>query len=435
MKMLIIGGCGQFGIFYAKRFSEDGFDVYTSDSNSINAKEICLKNNCKVDKKPDYKKYDIIVISVPNDSAREVAKDVFKNAKKETLIFDFCSVKKDIVDELEKHKGKGFEIASFHPMHGPRVPRILGYPVAVIDIEGKKKFGKIIAFFKKRGANVIYTTKREHDETLAIVQGLTHFSQFVSAAVLRKLNVDIKRTMEFGSPNYTLFLSLISRVVLQNPELYSQIQLSNSYNRKIRAVFKDATEELFDISENDDAKELTEYLIDEAKEFKSPDLFLYDSDRAVNAINYLVDRLERNKGAKGLFENLANGYFHYGVISNVNNKELTINEGKKKIKIGILKVRYCSRDELKAWKESHLRKNKLDYSFLVNENMDKNVIPKIFNIIRGVKFEVIDEFKNKKFDDGYKSITMRATYFEDDNKKEINSQIRSLIKELGFIER
>jgi prephenate dehydrogenase len=435
MKTLIIGGAGAFGSFYAKRFSEDGFEVDITDSKSTRAKDLCENHNCTSVKEIIYEKYDCIIISVPNAVAPEVLRKTLENAKKGTLIFDFCSVKEGVFKVYNEFSDKGFELVSIHPMHGPRVPSIHSYPIAIIKINTADKFEEILSFFNKRKGQIIYTNQKEHDETLAIVQGLTHFSQFVNASVLRKLDANIKRTMEFGSPNYSLFLNLISRVILQNPELYSQIQLSNPYNEKIRNLFREATDELFEISTHNDAEELTDYLIDEAKEFKDPDLFLLDSDRAVNALKYLITTLEKNKGKHALIENVITNNFHYGIIKDVNNKELTIKEWNRDIKIGIPKVRYCTKPELREWRLTHLKRKNVDFSFLVDKNCSKEIITKIFISVKDVDFEVIDEFESEKFPEDKKSITLRATYFEDDNKEFIKESIHKIIKGLGFVER
>ena len=121
MKICIIGGMGDFGLFYAKLFKKRKFDVFINSRNEIMGEEFCAEKGFTFCKENDFKKMDIIVFSTPNSITPKLIEDISKKASKGTLLIDFCSVKSSVVPTLEKLKGKGFELASFHPMHGPRI--------------------------------------------------------------------------------------------------------------------------------------------------------------------------------------------------------------------------------------------------------------------------------------------------------------------------
>ena len=298
LKVLIIGGTGDFGCFYAELFKEEGFEVAISSRNEKEGKKFCKKHGFEFSTDPSV--FDVVILSVPNKAAPELAAEVLVSMKPNALFVDFCSVKTRIVPVLENFKGKGLELASLHPMHGPRIGSISGYPVALIEIEPGEKLKTIKKFFTNRGANIIQTTAKEHDEILATVQGLTHYSQFVSAAVLREMKTDIKKTKEFSSPNYSLFLSLLSRVVLQNPELYCQIQTENPYNEKMREVFSKSAQNLERICKDKTCNELEKEIILDAQEFEDPEEMLLASDVAVSALKNVSGsrKIKLHKGEK-----------------------------------------------------------------------------------------------------------------------------------------
>ncbi len=284
MRILIVGGAGAFGSFYAKLFSKNEFDVSICDKNETADKKFCKKNKIKWCKKEtSLKEFDIVIVCVPNKTAPKLIEEIGPKLDKGALLIDFCSVKTDTVNALKKLSKLDLELASIHPIHGPRIKTIIGQPVVCIKIKTGKKFDTIEKFFAKNGSELIFSTAEEHDRLLSIVQGLTHYSQFISAAVLKELCTDLKESIKFASPNYRLFLSLMSRIILQNPELYSQIQLGNNENKKIWTLFSKKAKEFEKICNKNDSEELRKKIVESAQQFKEYDSFLLESDKAIQA--------------------------------------------------------------------------------------------------------------------------------------------------------
>jgi prephenate dehydrogenase len=432
MNTLIIGGMGGFGNFYAKLLNENKFNIFIDDLfENEEEKEKCKKRGFKVFE-GDYSKIDLVIISAPNIVAPKIVGELGKKIKngKGKAIIDFCSVKSFVVPELKKLEKKGFELASLHPMHGPRVSSIKGYPVVFIPINVGGKIEKIKDFFKKEKANLFESNEKEHDKTLSVVQGLTHFSQFVSEKTISDLSINLKKSKNFASPNFELFLSLMSRVVLQNPEMYSQIQTENPFNEEMRKKFVENSVLLDKEAKNQ--KELKEEIINSAKIFNSLDELLFESDNAVSAIKFVNNTLYENIGKKFLIENISNTHFHYGTIEKIEKGKLFLQEGHKKIEINLSKIRITTKNEMADYKKTNLIERHLDYSFLVPKECDKKIIEKIFAKINNCKTKVIDEFESDKFEKDKKSVTIKVTFFEDDDKERIAKEIEEIINGLKF---
>ncbi|MFA6268470.1 MAG: prephenate dehydrogenase/arogenate dehydrogenase family protein [archaeon] len=433
MRILIIGGAGAFGSFYANLFAKHGFEIGINDLAEESAQKLCQENGFEyIGNTKEVKNFDVVIISVPNKDAPEIIKKVSKEMKKDSLLIDFCSVKTHIEKELTNVAKLGLQVASLHPMHGPRVNGIAGQSIAVIEITKSDKLKQILFVFEKENASLVKTTIKEHDELLSIVQGLTHYSQFVSAATIKDLEVDLKKTSALTSPNYSLFLSLIARVVLQNPQIYSEIQLGNPLNEKVRRAFTKNAEELENICLKNDSKALAKKIIHSAQEFKEGELFLIESDRIVAAQKYLLDTLKRNVGKKFLVENLLTKSMHYGKIKSIEHGELTLAENQHETKISLHKLRATTKEEMNAWKQKNLSTNTLDFSFIVPKNANKETIAHLLTKSLKHQFIAIDEYSGPKFPADKKSITIRLTFFEDEEKENVNSQTTKLIKEMGF---
>ncbi len=434
MNILIIGGYGAFGSFYAKLFKKNKFNVFIKGNNIDETKEFCEKNGFELFDE-NYSKINTIIISVPNKIAPSIIKEISNKAVKGTLICDFCSVKTFVVEELKKLKNMGFELASLHPMHGPRISSIANYPLIIIEIETGKNYEKLINFFINENITLINSTSDEHDKVLSVVQGLTHYSQIVSAETIKEIGVDLKKTKEFSSPNFELFISLMSRVLLQNPALYSQIQTENPFNLEMREIFSNKANELKEIAKDGNNKEIENEILKSSEIFNSTDNILINSDLAVSALKFVENTLREHIGKKFLVENISTHNFHYGVIMEVNNKEVKIDEGKIKISIAISKIRLTTKKEMFNWKKNNILEKHLDYSFFIPKSTTCDFIANIFNNLKIAKFVCIDEFENDKFPDDKKSITLRANFFSDDDKEKINDKINQTITGLGFEKR
>ncbi len=431
MNVLIIGGTGEFGSFYAGLLKKRGFKVFIKGKDDTGTEAFCKEKKFqKFDE--NYKKIDAIIVTVPNKIAPQVIEQVSKKIVKGTLICDFCSVKSRLKNVLEKNKGKGFEIASIHPMHGPRVNSIANYPIITIKVEVGKNFSKIMSFFEKEGGVILESGFEEHDKVLSLVQGLTHYTQIVSAETMREMGIDFKKARTFSSPNFELFISLISRVLLQNPSLYAQIQTENPYNKEMREKFCKKASYLKKICEKNDPKHFEKEIISSAKIFNSIDTALQNSDLAVSALKFVSKTLREKTGKKILVKNISTDSYHYGLLEEVNSKEVVIKERKNDTIISIEKIRPITGRETLEWKIKNIPQKQLDYSFLVPKETRKEFVLKIFNNLRIADFGVIDEFENENFPEDKKSITIRAVFFEDEDKEKIDSEILETIKEMGF---
>jgi|GEM_PF-1381017 len=432
MKILIVGGTGSFGVFYAKKFAGYGFDVAITGRDSVAGNKFAQKNGLTWDDGVAIGSYDIVVLSVPNEAAPQMVKRFASKIANKTLLVDLCSVKKKVVKELSKLKKREIELASIHPMHGPRISTLAGQPVPCVIIKGGKNLDALKKFFIDSGANFFVCSAEEHDKTLAVVQGLTHYTQFVSAAVIKEIGLNLKDTLRFGTPNYNLFLSGMARVILQNPELYAQIQLSNPNNVKIRKIFSKKAKEIEKLCSKSSSGDLQKYIIEEGQLFKDPEAFLVESDRAANAFNYIVSVLKSRIGRNIVVENMLTHSYHQGIIKEVYAHDLVLLEGHNKTTISISKIRLLTKQEALEWKNLVLEKRNLDYSFLVPENTNASIVADCLKKMCNCSFEVIDEYKGNKFPFGQKSLTLRAHYFAGEDKDGLDFRVKEVLNGLGF---
>ena len=94
---------------------------------------------------------------------------------------------------------------------------------------------------------------------MAVVQGLTHYVTLCMAESIRRLGVDISATEEFTSPVYQIELSLIGRLLSQDPGLYADILEENPYVPEVLAACRDSAADLETIVKKHDAAGFREF--------------------------------------------------------------------------------------------------------------------------------------------------------------------------------
>ncbi len=428
-KLALLGGVGDFGAFYVKFFKNDFNKIVITGRDE--QKGLKKARELEVDFERDNKKAvadaDVVIVCTSLSSVHLVINEISHFVGENCLVVDFASVKEDAVKALQKIE-RNVEIASVHPMHGPRVKSIEGFPVVFITLKKFKqsKIDWLEGKFKNSGARIVESTAEEHDRMISVVQGLTHFSNFVNAAVLRELETDIKRSLEFASPNYELFLNLIARINTQNPELYAEIQTSNRMNGKMREVFLNETRKLVESCENNER--LKEEICENSKIFKNIETYLFGSDKAVNSLHEEERKLMGKLNEKLGVENILNKKIHYGVLIKISENEITLKENSREVVLKKDKIRILDSKELEKFKKQCFRMKFLDYSFLTPKNVDESMVLDVFKNL-GFEVKLIDKYD--KFKDK-KSITIRAEFFDDESEKDVDSKILNTIKGMGF---
>lgn len=212
----IIGGRGKMGSYFASFFERNGFKVVVSDVRT----EL---SNIDIAKQAD-----VVIVSVPIDHTQEVILEVAPHVKKSGLLMDFTSVKTLPMEAMKQTKASYF---GCHPLFGPTAS-IRGQIVITCPGRGVLWY----RWFKKLlDENCVITrelTPQKHDELMAYIQTLTHFSHMAFADALRKSGISISEFIKYPSPVYMMELYMMGRILNQDPKLYANIQLANPANIK-----------------------------------------------------------------------------------------------------------------------------------------------------------------------------------------------------------
>ncbi len=229
---------------------------------------------------------DVVVISVPIDATTEVIGQLGPSIRPDALLMDITSIK--VAPLQAMLDATSASVIGTHPLFGPSVhsvqsQRLVLTPGRIRDDADWLNWLRIM--FRARGLVLHETTPEKHDQAMAIVQVLTHFSTEVLGRTMSKLGVSLDETLQFTSPVYLMDLLMTARHFAQSPDLYASIQMSNPDTAKVLKAFTDAANDLERMA---NAKDLDAF----RTMFKEVhDYFGSFTDDALAQSSYLIDRL------------------------------------------------------------------------------------------------------------------------------------------------
>lgn len=233
MKAGIIGGTGRMGRLFVPVFERAGYDVIVSGrSTATTARDIA--QSC-----------DLVIVSVPIRDTVKLIGEIAPLLARNQLLCDLTSLKVRPVEAMLSSKAN---VVGLHPMFGPTVSSLRGQTVIVCPARVEEHLlDRLVSVFRNEGTHCTIATPEEHDRMMAVVQGLTHYVTLCMADSIRRLGLDIAATREFTSPVYQIELSLVGRLLSQDPGLYADILQLNPYVPEVLGACRSSAGDLAEI--------------------------------------------------------------------------------------------------------------------------------------------------------------------------------------------
>lgn len=243
------------GRLFAGVFARAGYDVLAAGRTTATTPQD-IAEQC-----------DIVVISVPIRDTVKVIESVAPLLNKDQLLCDVTSLKARPVAAMLRSKA---EVIGLHPMFGPTVKTLKKQTIIACPARANNKtIDDLLAIFRSEGTVITITTPEEHDRMMAVVQGLTHFVTLCMADSVRRLGTDIEKSKAFMSPVYQIELSLVGRLLSQDPDLYGSILEENPFVPEVLAACRAAADDLQRIVIRRDPESFREFFARDARHFGS----------------------------------------------------------------------------------------------------------------------------------------------------------------------
>ena len=272
MKVAVIGA-GKMGRWFTNFFKEEGYSVVVSSRTK--EKLLALKDEFGVEIAEDnvaaIEGADRVILCVPLENLEPVLEEIGSHFRSNQVVMDICSIKEIPVNLLHKYLKKGLVLGT-HPVFGPGAKSIKGQNFVLTPINNKEmKFAmKFGTWLEEKGARVVITSPRDHDELMSVVLGFPHFLGLVVGDTLLNYS-NFVEAKDVAGASYRLLLTLAEAVASEETGFYSNLQMSLPEVEKIEGLFLEKVEEWLDLVRRKDCSAFSSKMEQVKKRLKELD--------------------------------------------------------------------------------------------------------------------------------------------------------------------
>lgn len=239
-RAVVLGANGVVGRALACRLVESGISVTGIDLQKIPfcenpgfAYEQCDATAPTDAGLREIKKADIVIVCLPEDAAIAALPTIVQAAATDSLIVDTLSVKEKIVATLKSlHPTQ--EAISINPMFSPSL-EFTGQNIAIVIVNEGPRADEFESLLTSWGAITASVRADEHDKITALMQVATHAAIMSIGMVLHDWSYDVAKGIKMATPPHRICLAMLARMSAASPEVYWDIQRSNSYGVDARS--------------------------------------------------------------------------------------------------------------------------------------------------------------------------------------------------------
>lgn len=228
MKTIGIIGFGSFGKFLAEKLSSHARVRVYSHSGRENSWMVPLEEVVAV---------DYLVLSIPLEAYDEMLRQIKPLLRPATVLVDVCSVKVRPIEQIQQLL-PGQPLVATHPMFGPESASIsfAGHTFVMCpEVSEPAAYERVKQFANSLGLGIVEMSAQEHDQEIAVVQGLTFF-------IAHALNTMGVYDQKLITPSFERLLTLAELDQSHSAELFATIQTGNPYAAAIRTRFVDVAQ-------------------------------------------------------------------------------------------------------------------------------------------------------------------------------------------------
>jgi prephenate dehydrogenase len=231
-------GAGKMGVWFVKFCRENGEQVILADRNKEKLARLGKELEVETADFADaVKKADNVIICVSISAFADAVKKIAPDVREGQTVVDICSVKEHPVKIMHRYIKKGLVLGT-HPVFGPgsKGVRNKAYILTPTNAKEQAFAEKYKTWLEKVGARVFIMSPKKHDALMSVVLGFPHFLGLVACDTLLE-QADYAETKNVAGTTYRMLFTLAEATALENPELFSSLQLSLPEIRKIETVF------------------------------------------------------------------------------------------------------------------------------------------------------------------------------------------------------
>lgn len=224
-RILLVGGAGKMGRWFADFFASQGHTVSILDpAGSVSPFDTPDSLTAGV------RGADVVLITTPLAAGPGVLRDIL-SLRPRGLVADAFSLKSHVLDVLQEAATTGgLRVASLHPLFGPEVRTLAGRIVAVCDCGNPAATAEAAALFSDTALTITRLPLARHDELMQYVLGLSHLMAILFFTTLTRSGGSFSDLSGAASTTFLKQARTAAEVARESPTLYFEIQRLNRHS-------------------------------------------------------------------------------------------------------------------------------------------------------------------------------------------------------------
>lgn len=229
-QVAIVGAAGKMGTWFASYFVQRGLNVSAYD---INKKILKTSSKVKVQESLFECVYDadLVLVCVPVHKTPQVVKECIKNMKEGAIIAEISSVKNKTYGALKKVPNK-LRPLCIHPMFGPGASKKVQARILLIPVRDEKIEVTIVEEIFENAKVRVLSNAKQHDKSIAVVLGLTYFTNLVFAKVMSSGNNNLSMLKQVSGTTFSLQSLITESILTEEADLVVALISENTYAKR-----------------------------------------------------------------------------------------------------------------------------------------------------------------------------------------------------------
>jgi chorismate mutase/prephenate dehydrogenase len=242
-RVLVLGGAGGMGTWLRRFLALVGHRVDAVDPAWVGlpAEE---GRWAGLEAVPLLEPYDAVVLSVPLARGPEIL-DAVTARRPRGLVVEIASIQSNLEPALVRAEEAGVRVCALHPMFGPGTSPYepLTFVLACRRQPAEERQA-VDAFLRHPYTRVVAIPFAHHDRLMGWLLGLAHLHGMLFGAALAESGLDPTELLTCASTTFTRQAGTARSVLLEDPELYFDIQRLNPHREAVYAAARDSLERL-----------------------------------------------------------------------------------------------------------------------------------------------------------------------------------------------
>jgi prephenate dehydrogenase len=237
-EIAVVGAGGKMGSWFTSYFAGRRPLVSIYD---VNRRWLKASGNIRIagSIKECVKSADLVLVCVPVRLTPMVVAECTKSMKAGAVIAEISSVKHRTFQALARVR-RDLRPLCIHPMFGPGASESKKYKVLLVPVRNEEAELKTVHEMLENVVVKMLPDAKTHDESIAIVLGVTYFANVVFAKVIAGGNLELLK--EISGTTFGLQSLLAESILTDEPDLIVALIRENPYARKyIRRYLKEAS--------------------------------------------------------------------------------------------------------------------------------------------------------------------------------------------------